>query len=300
MTEDNWERINKVLQYIEEHLEDDLSLEVVSNVGCYSPFHLHRLFRGVTGETLNNYVTRKRIEKIAFSLMHRKEMSIAELSTRFGFNSNASLTRTFTKFYGKSPSRFRKLLPHQYSKISKVDSKNGQSGPVFHEYVCNINNSINYMEMNAKIEIKELPSIGYAYVTVIGEQGLDDAFEKMIKWSRKQRLTDHPDFKLLRFFHDSFKVTRPDKVRMSIGAPIDETVSVSGDIGRASTKKGKYMVARFVVVPDDFGPSWESAFVWMNEKGYQKAAGDPFEMLYNNYHDHPEKKCIVDFCIPIQ
>jgi AraC family transcriptional regulator len=299
MTEHNWERINKVLLYIDDHLEDDLSLDTLSNVGCYSPFHLHRLFKGVTGETLNNYITRKRIEKIAFSLMHRKQLTIAELSTSFGFSSNASLTRTFTKFYGVSPSRFRKLLPEEYSKIGKADSKNGQNEPVFHQYICNINNCIKHMEMNAKTEIKELPAITYGFVTAIGVDALDHAFDKIVKWSRKQGLTERPNFRLLRVFHDSFKVTGPNKVRMSIATPVEEGMSVSGDIGRSTTQKGKYIVARFEIEPKDFGLSWEAAFVWMNEKGYQKAPGDPYEVLNNNYNDHPEKKCIVDFCIPI-
>jgi AraC family transcriptional regulator len=294
------ERINQVLLYIDNNLDGDLSLETIAGVGCYSAFHLHRLFKAVTGETLNNYISRKRIEKIAFCLMFRKELTVTELSMQYGFSSNSTLTRAFTKFYGVSPTKFRSLLPGEYSKICKADSKMGQAPAIFEQYICNINNCLNYVKMNAKIEIKELPGMSVAYITCIGVDGLDNAFEKIMQWARRTQLVQLPDFKLIRIFHDSFRITGPDKVRMSIGVPLPTPVEVSGEVGLTTVEKGKYIVARFLIAPADFGKSWESLFVWMNENGYKKAPGDPFEFIYNNYNDHPEKKCLVDLCIPVE
>lgn len=293
------ERINQVLHYIDNNLDEDLSLDVVAGIGCYSAFHLHRLFKAATGETLNNYITRKRIEKIAFCLMFRKDLTVTELSTRYGFSSNSTLTRAFTKFYGVSPTNFRNLLPGEYSKIRKADSKIGQAPALFEQYICNINNCLNYVMMNAKIEIKELAAMDVAYTTCIGVDGLDNAFEKMLQWARRAQLTALPGFKLIRIYHDSFRITGPEKVRMSIGVPLPRAIEVSGEIGLTTVEKGKFIVASFVIAPTDFGKSWESIFVWMNENGYKKAARDPFEFLYNNYNEHPEKKCIVDLCIPV-
>jgi AraC family transcriptional regulator len=139
------ERINQILLYIDDNLDEDLSLEKVAAVGCYSAFHLHRLFKAVTGETLNNYISRKRIEKIAYCLMFQKELSVSELSSQYGFSSNSTLTRAFTKFYGVSPTKFRSLLPGEYSKICKTDSKMGQAPAIFEQYICNINNCLNHV-----------------------------------------------------------------------------------------------------------------------------------------------------------
>jgi len=299
MTEHYLERINKVLHYVDQNLDGDLSLATIAEVGCYSPFHLHRLFKAITGETLNAYITRKRIEKIASYLMHRRELTISELSTQFGFNSNSSLTRTFTKFYGMSPSQFRNLLPGEYSKICQVDRKNGKDIPVFEQYICNIKECLNYMLMHAKIEIKEMPKVDLAYVTQIGEEGLDGAFERMFVWAQKQKLVQRPDFRFFRVYHDSFKITQPVKVRMSIGVPVDASVSTSGEIGLTSLERSNHVVARFEIEPRDFGKSWEGFFVWMNENGYKKSERDPYEILYNDFRSHPEGKCVVDFCVPI-
>ncbi|WP_221630242.1 AraC family transcriptional regulator [Chryseobacterium lactis] len=69
-------RIVKTIQYIDTHLDEDLSLEKIAEISAYSPFHFHRIFRLITGETLQNYIIRKKIEKSAFFLAMRKEVEI--------------------------------------------------------------------------------------------------------------------------------------------------------------------------------------------------------------------------------
>ena len=58
-------RINLALNYIDDNLDTELSLESISKIAYYSPFHFHRIFKAVIGEPLNAYITRRRIEKAA-------------------------------------------------------------------------------------------------------------------------------------------------------------------------------------------------------------------------------------------
>jgi AraC family transcriptional regulator len=103
MNEDYIKRVNKILVYIDNNLSADLSLETIAKIAFYSPFHLHlhRLFKSITNETLNGYVTRKRIEKAASVLMHKKEVSISDLVLQLGFSSNSSFTRAFKNITNK-------------------------------------------------------------------------------------------------------------------------------------------------------------------------------------------------------
>jgi AraC family transcriptional regulator len=298
MNEDYIKRINTILLYIDENLDSELSLEIIANVGFYSPFHLHRIFKAITNETLNSYVTRKRIEKTAAILLHHKNTSITALSLQYGFNSNSSFTRTFKKFYGISPSEFRKSKP-KYSKISQVESKNGQENGIFEQYICNSINLINWIKMNAKIEIKEMPKLDLAFVTQIGHLGLGDAYTKLMKWAIPKELLNE-DSKMLTIYHDSFKITDPDKVRMSACLILNNKTEVSGEIGLTSIEKGKCIVAHFEIGIHEFEKSWTGLFIWMNENGYKKADQNPFEIYHNNFNDHPGKIAIVDFCIPIE
>jgi AraC family transcriptional regulator len=300
MQEEYIKRINKVLTFIDENLDADLSLQRISNIACYSPFHLHRLFKAITKETLNSYITRKRIERAAMMLIHSKDYSIAEIADEYGFKSDSTFTRTFKKIYQQSPSEFRKSNLNNFSKISKVNSNNGKVNFISEEYLCNIINLKNWIKMNAKIEIKEMSKMNLAYVTQIGVTGIDLAFQRIVKWATTKGLFGKDKTYVCRVFHDSFKVTDADKVRMSIGVLTDQEITVDGEIGLSIIEKGKNIVGHFVIEPSEFEKSWGSLFIWLNENGYKKADRYPFEIYHNNFNDHPEKKCIVDLIIPIE
>ncbi|MGL4632589.1 MAG: AraC family transcriptional regulator [Leadbetterella sp.] len=300
MQEEYIKRINKVLTYIDENLDAELSLKTISDIANYSPFHLHRLFKAITSETLNTYITRKRIERTAMMLIHNKEFSIAEIASKYGFNNDSTFSRTFKKIYGHSPSEFRKSNFDNFSKIGKVNSNNGKGNFITEEYLCNIKDLKNWIKMNAKIEVKDMSKMNLAYVTQIGVIGIDNAFQRILKWATPRELLAKSNTNVCRVFHDSFKVTDSDKVRMSIGIITDQEISVDGEVGLTTIEKGKNIIGHFVIEPKEFEKSWDSLFIWMNENGYKKADRHPFEIYYNNFNDHPEKKCIVDLIIPIK
>ncbi|MGQ1889987.1 helix-turn-helix transcriptional regulator [Thermophagus sp. OGC60D27] len=100
-------RINRVFEFIDQNLESDLSLNTVSEIAFFSPFHFHRVFKFVTGETLNKYVTRRRIEKSASDLLH-KNITTTEIAHKYGFSDNSSFSRAFKKYFEVSPTEFKK------------------------------------------------------------------------------------------------------------------------------------------------------------------------------------------------
>jgi AraC family transcriptional regulator len=154
--------------------------------------------------------------------------------------------------------------------------------------------------MNAKIGIVELPKKNLAYMTQIGEKGIDNVFQQMVKWANSKGLLAKEDTHVCRVFHDSFKVTDAERVRMSIGVLSNHSIAVDGDVSLTTIEKGKAIVGRFVIEPNEFEKAWDSLFIWMNQNGYKKADRYPFEIYHNNYNEHPDKKCIVDLCIAIE
>jgi len=291
-------RINKVFSYIDEHLDADLSLNIVSEVAFFSPFHFHRVFKFITGETLNEYVTRRRIEKSAIGLIH-KNLGISEISMTNGFNSNSSFTRAFKKYYGVSPTAFKKQNPNKFSKIRQLKSKNGQEYPDFEKYICIINNIKKWITMNAKIEIKDQPKMNLAYVSCIGPENHGVAYQKLMQWATPQSLIN-TQTKMVTIYHDSYKVTESSKVRASACILLNKPVTVGGEIELTTIEAQKCIVGSFEITLNEFEKSWTGLFVWMDENGYKKADKNPFEMYHNNFNEHPERKAIVDLCIPIQ
>lgn len=292
-------RINKALLYIDDHLSENLNLEVVSKVAFFSPFHFHRIFKAVTNETLYNYINRRRLEKAASDLI-RTQIPVTEIALNYGFNSSAAFTRSFKRYYGLSPSQFRKRSPDKYSKISKVESKNGEDSLIFESYIDNINNHLKWIKMNSQIEIKDLPTYDVAYVTNIGIDSLGSAFDTLMEWGQPKGLLDNPDLAMATVYHDSFKITSPDQVRMSACMILEEPMKSEGKIGMKTIDGGRTIISRLELAPHEFEQAWSGLFIWMNENGYTKADRDPFEVYYNDYREHPEKKCIVDICIPVE
>ncbi|TPN86768.1 AraC family transcriptional regulator [Aquimarina algicola] len=291
------DRMNRVFEYIDKNLDADLSLQTVAQVAFFSPFHFHRVFKFITQETLNEYVTRQRVEKSASDLLH-KNSSIQEIAIKYGFNDNSSFTRVFKKYYNVSPREFKKQNPNRFSKICQLQSKNSQEYLTYDKYICVINNLKNWIKMNAKIEVKKLPKMDVAYVSSIGCQHLESAYQKLIQWATPIDLMNEHT-KMITIYHDSFKITEANKVRMSASILLHKPVDVKKEISLTTIEAGKYIVGHFEIGLDEFEKSWTGLFIWMNENGYQKADNNPFEIYHNDFKNHPEKKATVDFCIPI-
>nr|WP_321237367.1 AraC family transcriptional regulator [uncultured Psychroserpens sp.] len=299
LSEDHIKSINKALQHIEQHLESDLSLELVSKVAHYSPFHFHRLFKAFTKETLNNYIARKRVEKASAVLLHHKNVTISELSTQYGFTSNSSFTRAFKKFYGMSPSHFRSTSKGKYSKISQLKSKNGKPITNFEPYVWSINQN-NVLVMTSNIDVKTIETIHAVGITCIGKQQLEPAINRLITWAGSKGLLRASGFKIATVFYDSFKITAPDKVRMSACILVEKPLQTEGEVMTLELSSGQYIIGHFEISIHEFPTVWTGLFKWMNDNGYKKRDQPPFEIYHNNFNEHAEKKCIVDLYIPVE
>jgi AraC family transcriptional regulator len=100
-------RISRVIDYIDAHLGEQLSLYAIADVACLSPFHFTRCFKHTIGSGLHQYVIRRRIQR-AKGLIALTGMSLAEIAVSVGFDSQAALTSRFTREVGISPGAYRR------------------------------------------------------------------------------------------------------------------------------------------------------------------------------------------------
>ena len=102
-------RLRRVMDYIDSHLGENLSIEVLANEACLSPFHFARAFKAATGTAPHRYVTDRRIE-YAKSLIGEGRLPLAEIAELCGFSSQTHLTRWFKRLAGTTPAAYRDLL----------------------------------------------------------------------------------------------------------------------------------------------------------------------------------------------
>lgn len=100
--------INKTEDYIEQHLKEPLALKDLANNAHLSEFHFHRIFKRYSTETVNEFVTRFKIERAAIFLCVSPDTSITTVAMDYGYNDSSSFSRTFKRHFGVSPLKYRK------------------------------------------------------------------------------------------------------------------------------------------------------------------------------------------------
>ena len=125
-------RVNRVLDYIDRSLEKKLSLEELARVASFSPFHFHRIFKCMVGETLNDYIRRIKLEKAANILAHNERTSITEIAFDCGFSSSAVFARAFKENFGMSASEWRRdgfMKMHEQYHLDKGETNSSRYNP---------------------------------------------------------------------------------------------------------------------------------------------------------------------------
>lgn len=287
-------RINYILDFIEMNFDKDLSLASLAQKANYSPFHFHRIFSIVINEPLNQYVVRKRVERIASILITDSKTPIKKLSYDYGFNSESSFSRAFKKFYGISPMRFRS---EGKAKLSKI----GIESSSIEKYICSIDNINKWIKMNSKIVITKLQDIQLAGITHIGEfDKMESYFQRLMKWGHKKEVLNTLNFKAITIYHDNPNVTQITKVRFSACITVRKEIKEDKEIRPLKIYKGIYVVARFEIDPPEMSKAWKNICIWIMENGYEFRDGQYFEIYHNDHKTHPEQKIILDICIPIE
>ena len=104
--EDYADRVERVHAYLAEHLDRDVDLDHLAGIACFSPFHFHRIYHALQGETVAESVRRMRLHRAALDLIEGA-VPIARIAARAGYGSQAAFTRAFRSAYGAPPAAYR-------------------------------------------------------------------------------------------------------------------------------------------------------------------------------------------------
>lgn len=102
-------RIWQTLDYIEAHLDEKISLDELARRACLSKYHFHRLFRRETGEPVQQYIRRRRMERAAGELAET-DRPILEIALDCRYSSQEAFSRAFARVYSLTPGEYRRLF----------------------------------------------------------------------------------------------------------------------------------------------------------------------------------------------
>lgn len=212
------QRVNRAVDYVMENLAQPLRLEEVAQAACFSPYHFHRIFRTLMGETLAAFVKRVRLERAIHLLSHRRATSLTEIALACGFSSSSDFSRSFRAQYGVPPRRFD-LEKFRRSRREAMDALL----PTPDERARLAHPAADTNPDAFAVTLRTLPARRVAYIRVQRpyEGGVVDAVTRLLAWAEARGLADG---QWLGYQWDDPEVVPVDKCRYDVGLEVPATV----------------------------------------------------------------------------
>ncbi len=170
-------RWEKLIAYIDEHLEESLTTELLCKITHFSAFHFHRQFHAVFGINLAQYIKCVRFKQAANLLIFRKNLSITDIALTVGFDHLEVFSRSFKRWSGLTPSAFRGQPPWEF---------------IHHHNKNLITLRSPYMLKNPSEYTVELITLAPIQLAVLAHKGapqlLGYSLQKFIQWRKQNGL----------------------------------------------------------------------------------------------------------------
>lgn len=294
--------INRVVDFIQANLSENLSLKQLSEVAYYSKFHLNRIFSAYMGESIYQYIKRVRLEKSAELLLANSKESITDVALSCGFENSSSFAKSFKKHFKMTATEWRKKSNNfsvKESPPSQIECgvfSINQSSPVW---------SYHFKNSIRQVFIEDILPLKFAYIRNVGPyQGgevlFGELYTQILRWAAARGLV-HANTIVWNIYHDNPKITEDKKLRVMVAIPVTDNVNPSGPVGATKIVGGKCGVCRFLLKRDEFADAWSwmlsewlvtSGYEWDNRESFERCHG---ERIINGNHFFD-----VDICIPVK
>ncbi|MGA2601376.1 MAG: AraC family transcriptional regulator [Bryobacteraceae bacterium] len=286
--QDYHERIVRTLVYIQRHLDDELELEDLASVAAFSPFHFHRVFRGLVGESLKEHIRRLRLERAALKLK-QQGTPVTDIALEAGFETHESFTRAFGTMFGVSPSEYRaahKPAPESASG-THLDDVSGYHAPEYGEPL--------------PVEMKELSSMNVVFLRHVGPYSqVGPTWGRLMSWAGMRGLLG-PQTRMLGIVHDDPDITPTARVRYDAAVVVNRPVQPEGEFGVTEIPGGRYAVVTHQGPYDTLGKTYQRFFGgWLPQSGHELRDAEAFEEYLNSPMNAKPEDLLTRIHVPLR
>lgn len=272
------DRMERVTDYILNNLDKDLDLMALADIACLSPYHWHRVYAGMTGETITQTVKRLRLQFAGRDLIST-DLSIEDIGKRYGYPNLQSFTRIFADHFEMPPGEYRHRGYHTVYDVpsSERDAKmyDVEIKSINAVTLAGLPHKGSYMEVGGKFE----QAVGLC----IGQGAIKDMIA------------------MVGIYYDDPGSVAVDELRSFAGAVVSDDQSVEAPLEISKIDGGKYAVLTHQGPYGELSKAYTWFYgSWIPEAGHEFADAPPFEKYLNSPRDTAPSDLITEIHVPLK
>lgn len=270
-------RIERVVEHIGSHLDADLDLERLAGVACLSPFHFHRVYRGVMGETVTETVRRRRLHRAASELVEGR-VPIPRVARRAGYSSVAAFTRAFSASYGIPPAAYRARGPLDAPPPAIRQGDRAMT----------------------EVAIRTLDPVQVAAVAHRGDyQEIGHAFERLQAWAGSAGLIG-PASRFFGIFYDDPTSVPKERLTADACMTVPAGTALPDGVRWLEIAGGRHAVLRHQGPYAELERTYRRLYRdWLPASGEEPADRPCIEEYLNDCRVLPPAEWLTDVCLPL-
>ncbi|MBB5574072.1 MULTISPECIES: AraC family transcriptional regulator [Rhizobium] len=283
-------RMQRVLEYIDQHLDDDLNLDVLSSIAAFSKFHFHRQFTATFGLSVHRYVQLARMKRASYRLAYRDAQSVTDIAMDAGYDAPDAFARAFRQRVGQSPSSFRKSPDWEPWLAAFGPLDNARSKLMQKTFTPD------------DVTIREVVSTPVAIMEHRGDPAMIGAtIQRFIAWRKATGLTPKtsPTFNV---FHSDPHTTPQSEYRMDLCVGIDRSFErEDGQIKAGVIPGGRCAVLRVVGNTGNLEPAALYLYrEWLPASGEETRDFPIYCQRLSFFPEVPEHEAVAELFLPLK
>lgn len=266
-------RLDPVLRWLASHPEADPDLYRLADLACLSPYHFHRIYRAMTGETVAATVQRLRMHRAAVALADTRD-SLHVVATRAGYASDAAFTRAFGARFGIPPGQYRSARSRPFD-----PQELGMYPITFTTFPG--------MTLAALPHQGSYQEIGATFVrlfTLAGSCGLAQ-----------------PEVPGIGVYFDDPEQVPVHALRALAGVPVDPQAALGGELERFDIPPGRCAVLTYTGPYNEMGAAYQWMFAqWLPTSGLEPVDFPVFEQYLNDPRTTPPAQLQTQICLLVR
>jgi AraC family transcriptional regulator len=273
------DRLERVFRWLADHLDDTLDLVRLADVACLSPYHFHRVYRAMQGETAADTVRRLRLHRAAVELI-TGELPVARIARRAGYGSQEAFTRAFKTAYGVPPARYRA----SFVPIPAANRQESEMETTTYEVT---------LRNTSPIRVAALPHSG-PYVNI------GSTFERLMAMAGGQGLLG-PGMRSFGVYYDDPTATPASALRADTCLVIPDGVVPTGDLQVREIRGGRYAVVLHVGSYAELERPYKWLYgTWLAQSGEEPDNAPIVEEYLNDARTVPPSELRTEIWLPLR